>query len=228
MEAYNGGSIDRLTTTNAAFDAKFNNRFAELIASVKNREGRASSEYAEHRVAAARNDGVERKSDYGFDGEKSAIHKDGGSQTAFTPSRRQTTVTSDVGGVDDEAVSPSVSTDSERTVETPQKIRNNRKGTSGPSPGSRNKTTGNRVLTKKSTSSKGHDSHSAVATASFAATSSARISSLGTWICDACTFENLRNITRNSRCEMCDSVRPKEPVPDYRKFKDVEVVDIDC
>jgi len=202
LEAYNGGSIGRLTTSNAAFDAKFMNRYAELIASVKEREGRASSECTEHRVAAARNDGVDRKSDYGVDDEKSAIHKDGGSQTAFKPSRRQTTVASDVGGVDDEAVSPSVSSDSE--------------------------TTGNRVLTRKSTSSKGPDSQSAVATASVATTSSAKISSLGTWICDACTFENLRNITRNSRCEMCDSVRPKEPVPNSRKFKDAEVVNIDC
>ena len=223
MEAYNGGSIGRLTTSNAAFDAKFNNRYAELIASVKEREGRASSECTEHRVAAARNDGVERKSDYGVDGEKSAIHKDGGSQTAFKPSRRQTIVASDVGGVDDEAVSPSVSSDSERTVETPQKIRNY-----APPPGSRNKTTGNRVLTRKSTSSKGPDSQSVVATAYVATTSSAKISSLGTWICDACTFENLRNITRNSRCEMCDSVRPKEPVPNSRKLKDAEVVNIDC
>ena len=209
MEAYNGGSIGRLTTSNAAFDAKLDNRYAELIASVKEREGRASS-------------------DYGVDGEKMGIHKDGGSQSAYKPSRRQTTVASDVGGVDDEAVSHSVSSDSERTVETPHKIRNNRIGASSPPPGSRNKTTGNRVLTRKSTSSKGPDSQSAVATASVATTSSAKISSLGTWICDACTFENLRNITRNSRCEMCDSVRPKEPVPNSRKFNDAEVVNIDC
>ena len=97
-----------------------------------------------------------------------------------------------------------------------------------PPPGSRDKTTGNRVLTRMPTSSKGPDSKSAVTTASVATTSSAKFSSLGTWICDACTFENLRNITRNSRCEMCDSVRPKEPVPNSRKLKDVEVVNIDC
>jgi hypothetical protein len=42
-----------------------------------------------------------------------------------------------------------------------------------------------------------------------------------------CTFENLRNITKNSRCEMCDSVRPKESESDYRKM-DAEVVEIDC
>ena len=39
LEAYNGGSIGRLTTSNAEFDAKFNNRYAEPIASVKEREG---------------------------------------------------------------------------------------------------------------------------------------------------------------------------------------------
>jgi hypothetical protein len=229
LEAYNGGSIDRLTTTNPAFDAKFNNRYAELIASVKERGGRASSDDGERRVPAARNDGVKRKSDCGLDGEKSAIHKDGGSQTAFTPSRGLIMVASDAGGVDDEAISPSVSTDSEKTVETPQKIRNNRKGSSSPPPGSKKKTAGNRVSSKKSTPlDKEPDSHSAFAAASFAATSSARISSLGPWVCDACTFDNLRNISRNSRCEMCDSVRPKESASDYRKFKDVEVVNIDC
>ncbi|KAL3798235.1 hypothetical protein ACHAW5_008316 [Stephanodiscus triporus] len=225
LEAYNGGSIGRLTTSNAAFDAKLNNKYAELIASVKKREGRSSS--AKARVPAVQNDSLERKSS-SVDDEKSAIREGGEGQTAVTSSRQQTSGVSDLGGMDNEAVSPSISTDSDKTVEAPRKIREaNHEETYSPSASIYN-TTGKRASSRKSTSSKKSDSHSAVAM-TFATTSSARISSLGPWICNACTFENLRNITRNSRCEMCDTVRPKESEPDHhRKARDVEIVNIDC
>lgn len=174
------------------------------------------------------NDSLERKSSRSVDDEKPAIREDGDGQTAFTSSRQQTSGVSDLGDMDNEAVSPSVSTDSDKTVETPRKIREvSHEETSSPS-ASKYKTTGKRASARKSTSSKKSDSHSAVAMA-FATTSSSRISSLGPWICNACTFENLRNITRNSRCEMCDTVRPKESEPDHhRKARDVEIVNIDC
>jgi len=40
--------------------------------------------------------------------------------------------------------------------------------------------------------------------------SASRISSLGPWVCRACTFNNLRNLTKKARCEMCNAVRPIE------------------
>jgi hypothetical protein len=43
VEARNGGSIDRLTTSNIAFDTKLNTKFAELIALVKMRDTRRTT-----------------------------------------------------------------------------------------------------------------------------------------------------------------------------------------
>lgn len=57
-------------------------------------------------------------------------------------------------------------------------------------------------------------------------TSAYRISSLGPWVCPACTFNNVRNTAKKARCEMCNSVRPVEL--GSGKWSAGEVVNIDC
>jgi hypothetical protein len=223
LEAYNGGSIDRLTTKNAAFDAKLNKTYAEMIASVKRREGKTSSDDAEHRVLIVQNEYIDGKSGEGV----LADLKNGGNQCAFISSRRQDAGVNDPGNLDNDAISPSVSVDSDKTIETPQSFRDHTRGEHSSSPPLASK---KKIAAKHNTSStksrptKRSDSKSAVATTP----ASSRIFNLGPWNCDMCTFENLRNITKNSRCEMCDSVRPKESDSDNRKMKDAEIVEIDC
>jgi hypothetical protein len=221
LEAYNGGSIDRLTTKNAAFDAKLNKTFAEMIASVKRREGKSSSGDAEHRILAVQNESIDGELGVSTDVENE------GNQLAFISSRCQTAVANAPESSDNDAISPSVSVDSDKTIETPQRFRDHTRGTQSSSPPL---ASNRKIATKHSTSStksrptKRSDSYSAV----VATATSSRIFNLGPWNCDVCTFENLRNITKNSRCEMCDSVRPKESESDYRRTKDAEVVEIDC
>ncbi len=57
-------------------------------------------------------------------------------------------------------------------------------------------------------------------------TSASRLSSLGPWVCRECTFNNLRNITKKARCEMCNAVRPVALGSCDRRA--VEVVNIEC
>lgn len=193
-----------------------------MIASVKRREGKASSDDAEHLVLVVQNECIDGKSSLGV----SADLKNGGNQCAFISSRQQAAGVNDPGSLDNDAISPSVSIDSDKTIETPQMFRDHTRGKPSSSPPLASNC--KKIPAKHNTSStesrpsKRSDSNSAVAT-----TASSRIFSLGPWNCDMCTFENLRNITKNSRCEMCDSVRPKESESDYRKM-DAEVVEIDC
>ena len=56
--------------------------------------------------------------------------------------------------------------------------------------------------------------------------SASRISSLGPWVCRACTFNNLRNLTKKARCEMCNAVRPIELGSGDKRG--AEVVNIEC
>jgi hypothetical protein len=209
---------------NAAFDAKLNKKYADMIASVKKRERKTSSANAERCVPAVQNDCIDQKSDFST----SVDPDNGGRQCTLSLSRQQAAGVNNPGGMDNDALSPSVFTDSDKTIETQQKVHNLNRGEQSSSPlGSNNIIASRHTLSTKLRPSKRSNSHSAVA-ASFATTTTSRISSLGPWICDMCTFENLRNITRNSRCEMCDSVRPKELVSDYLKARDMEVVNIDC
>ena len=225
VEARNGGSIDKLTTSNVAFDTKLNTKYAELIASVKKRDTRRTTTtkedtVIEHDISVAQNDNVEQKGNGSLhdstllenhhdDNELDCASKcqpldvDGGSQCNGNISQ-SVTLTSDKMKMA-EKKSDLVATNSTEKCASSNKATNK--------------------LTFNTTT--------AATTTTIAP--GTRIQNLGPWICDACTYNNVRNITRKSRCEMCNTVRPRELDSDQRcsssadtTMNDVEIVNIDC
>ena len=177
------------TSRDATFDAKLNNNFAEMITSLKKREGRASSRQDENRFPVLTTDGFARSKSVGHDPATQHLQ-------IVTKSKVEQRSEDYIGRDTLNHLSmPASFAGSNNPAETPRQMI------------CQNKSDQTRVRPE-------------------AMTSSSRISSLGPWTCRTCTFENLRNITKKARCEMCDTVRPIELGSDCRKA--VKIVNIEC
>ena len=227
VEARNGGSIDRLTTSNIAFDTKLNNKFVELIASVKKRDNCQTTTTSltedtvvEHDISLAQNVSVEQKGNYKclHDTPSLENHLDDDDVRLACASK---CLPLDKGSQCNDIVSPSVTLtyDKMRMAEKKSDLTTNSTEKCASSNKAANKLKSNPTTTATTTT----------------IAPGTRIQNLGPWICDACTYNNARNITRNSRCEMCNTVRPRELDSDQRcsssaatTMNDVEIVNIDC
>jgi hypothetical protein len=221
VEARNGGSIDRLTTSNIAFDTKLNAKFAELIASVKMRDTSRTTTLSlnegtvvEHNISLAQNVSMEQQQQQkGNNKSLENLHED--DEKLACASTRDGV--SQCNG----NVSPSVTLTSDKMKMADEK--SDLLATASPI----EKYASSNKATKKLTFT------TSTATTTIAAPAT-RIQNLGPWICDACTYNNVRNITRNSRCEMCNTVRPRVVDSEQRcsssatTTDDAEIVNIDC
>lgn len=211
VEARNGGSIDRLTTSNVAFDTKLNTKFAELIASVKMRDtGRRT--IVEHNISMTQNVSVEQKGNSMCLHDSTSLenyHDDDDVRLACSLKGQPTT---------NDIVLPLV------TVESSDKMAENKSDVWATS--SSGKCASSNKATKKLTLT--------TTTTTTTIAPATRIQNLGPWICDACTYNNVRNIARNSRCEMCNTVRSRVVDSEQQcsstatSTNDAEIVNIDC
>ena len=206
LQAYNEGSIGKPTSGNEGFDAELNNNFTAMIAAVKMRKGQAPT--GGGNGMAVKSNGEAQES--GIDVHRVASlnsNEINESHTAIASSQQQPTCNTEPECINNDAVSPSASIDSDKTVETPQK-------SSAAKPKA--------VVTKRSSSKKSKPSRSNSNNITSCVT---RVNSVGPWICNSCTYENQRNVTKKARCEMCNTARPK---PKDSAARDIEVVNIDC
>jgi len=228
LEAYNGGSISKPTTGNKSFDGALNAGFAEMVAKLKKRKETAAG--------SVQGTTTRTKSDCNApDPDTASLNLDetGNNSTAMPRSPQLSTGIPHCGRVDDDgrAASSSASIDSDETVEISQNLRpednhRNESITSPPPSESKAASVAKKCASpKKSKSPKRNIRTSARNNRSTTSTAPSRVSSLGPWVCDTCTFQNERNTTRTARCEMCGTVRSKERVP---TTNEVEVVNIDC
>lgn len=230
VEARNGGSIDKLTTSNVAFDTKLNTKYAELIASVKKRDTRRTTTTTtskedtviEHDISLAQNVSVEQKGNYKclHDTPSLENHLDDDVRLACASKCQPLDV--DGGSQCNGKISPSVTL-------TYDKMKMAEKKSDLATTNSTEKCASSNKATNKL---KSNPTTTATTTTIAPGT---RIQNLGPWICDACTYNNVRNITRNSRCEMCNTVRSRVLDSDQRcsssaatTMNDVEIVNIDC
>ena len=218
VEARNGGSIDRLTTSNIAFDTKLNNKFVELIASVKKRDNSQTTTTSltedtvvEHDISLAQNVSVEQKGNYKCLHDTPSLENHHDDNELDCASK---CLPLDKGSQCNDIVSPSVTLTYDKMKMAEKK--------------SDLATSSNKATNKL----KSNPTTTATTTTIAPGT---RIQNLGPWICDACTYNNVRNITRNSRCEMCNTVRSRLLDSDQRcsssadtTMNDVEIVNIDC
>mmetsp|Transcript_24518 Transcript_24518/g.52819 ORF Transcript_24518/g.52819 Transcript_24518/m.52819 type:complete len:491 (+) Transcript_24518:24-1496(+) len=250
-----GKSLDsngRPTSGNEIFDAKLNNKFATMIAEVKKKKRQqvtkagGDHDHGDPPVAA-KSDGnnVQESGSDGFHCEPASVNQEATSEnhhhTATASSQQQLVAgNSELGRIDNDAVSPTASMDSDKTVETPQKFRQNgnHKQTPSSPPPSKSKVAAvvkhrGASSAKKSKFAKPNSRSTDTGTPgnNNSSSSCSRVSNLGPWVCNTCTFENLRNVARRARCQMCDAVRPVETGPDdhhQQVAKEVEIVNIDC
>lgn len=233
LEAFNGGSISRLTTGNASFDAGFSSKFAEMIKEVKGRkeqvpaEGGGSAD-GEQKTKSKRSPGNDVQESGENPGDASVNHEASQGHNAMSASTQQPAPgISEFGRINNDAVSPTASIDSDKTVESPRQfLRDSARKELASSPPSTDSKHGKKAAAaskrgaspKKSKSSKKSNTGGNIRT-------SVRVSSLGPWVCNECTFENVRNTTQKAVCEMCNNKRPDQK----RQAKEqVEVVNIDC
>ena len=212
---FNEGNINRPTSGNEAWDAKFNKSFASLIAEAKkkkNQQGSSSAAGGGHQsVAKSGNGGVSG-------GTVSMSHESGNNHTANGMATLQHGKSSESGDINNNDItSPSASIDSDKTVETPKKpckVNNNSKQP---------------AKAKPSASKKRAPKSAKKSKVSASASTNLRVADHGSWQCTRCTYVNERNCTLKSICEMCEAPRPKETVSAREKAsQDREVVNIDC
>jgi len=200
MKAYNDGSIDKPTSGNKAFDAEMKNNFKEMIELVKKRNVTNGDE---HDSAINSNGGAQESG--GIDGIGSMA------SLSNRSCLQQSASISESGRIRSASASTSATMGGIK-ASTPQSARQKNKHKQKSSPPSLSKATAKRASPQKFSRSNSRSS---------------KVSNLGPWSCQACTFENMRNTTRTARCQMCDAVRPKE-LDLGKRANEREVVNIDC
>lgn len=212
---FNEGNINRPTSGNEAWDAKFNKSFASLIAEAKkkkNQQGSSSAAGGGHQsVAKSGNGEISGVS-------VSMSHESGNNLTTNGIATLQHDKSLESGDIkNNDITSPSASIDSDKTVETPQKPCEANNNNKQPAKG------------KPSASKKRAPKSAKKSKARATASTNLRVADHGSWRCARCTYVNERNCTLKSICEMCEAPRPKETASAREKAsQDVEVVNIDC
>lgn len=253
LESRTEGDNTIPTSRDATFDAKLNNNFAEMIASLKKqRKGRALSSSSRpmetmnkanevngdkiQQVPSVGRDVAIQDVTYSQEHQSAFIRKYASiegdivmpaSRVATIDSKGQIETTSRV-HVGEDNVDPIKSFDHETaihcavSVTSPQPqsmVLSNVLADSKPIAGTP------RLANALTTATKHIVSNKKPKYVPVAKPMASRISSLGPWVCNACTYHNLRNTAKKARCEMCDAVRPIEL---GRGRRAVEVVNIEC
>lgn len=238
LNGYHDGSVAKPTSGNAEFDNQMNSNFAKLIADAKKRKQKQNTgEDVSDGADDVNNNNGGALQDNGMVG---SFNQNGhGSGAAnYNAAKKSSSSNNDN---NDGAVSPTASIDSDKTVETPEKVHPRSSSTTSVAKKQRSSSTKKKKSSAKSTISSQSAMSRTLSTVSSTASSTTskrntRVSSLGPWTCSQCTYENLRNTTKKARCEMCDAVRPEIKVTatsslsrsNSGRGQEVEIVNIDC